>query len=73
MKFKLALCLIIVSFLMACGESVSEPSKASAPAPSKKTTLIDTQLKALEKAKTVEKSLQDNVDERHQEMLQQGL
>ena len=74
MKIKTVLCLLIISLTSACGADSSNNSKAaSKPATTKTPTLIDPQLEVLEKAKTVEESLQKDVDKRHQEMLKQGI
>jgi len=78
MQFKLIVLLIAAGYLTACsGESKNDSSATSGSAESKtvskKPTFIDPQLKALEKAKLVEQSLQNEVDKRHQEMLKQGI
>jgi len=66
--------LLSVGVLMACGTEpadVSEPVQL--PVQVNQSTIIDGQLEALESANTVEDSLQNNVDKRHQEMLKQGI
>lgn len=62
------LCLLL---LAACGSRPADEHAAKAPPPAQK-TVLDDQLKALQKAKGVEKQLQDEKDKTDQAIDDQG-
>ena len=63
--------LLVVSFMSACtdSETIDESTK-EVP---QESTLFEAQTDALDKAKSVEQSLQDNVNDRDEEMRKQGI
>jgi len=63
--------LLIVSFVCACTESeITETTTKEVP---KESTLFDAQTDALDKADSVEQSLQNNLNDRDEEMRKQGI
>lgn len=65
---KKILVVMTVCSVAACGSEKQAESKLSSPS-----KLIETQLDALEKAKEVEATLQDAVDQREKMMREQGI
>ena len=62
-----------VSMLAACGGRPADepPPKAEAPAAAKRKTVFDDQLKALDKAKALEKQMQEDQRKRDEEIEKQ--
>lgn len=58
--------------LAACGHKAAEQEQAATPPPAKQKTVLDDQLKALEKAKGVEKQLQDEKEKADKALEDQG-
>jgi hypothetical protein len=58
--------------LAACNHKAAEPEQAATPPPAKQKTVLDDQLKALEKAKGVEKQLQDEKEKADKALEDQG-
>ena len=78
MKIGRLISLLSISLLSACGtdapdKNIAEKADIIDKVETPKSTVLDVQLQALDKAKAVEESLQNNVDIRHQEMLKQGI